>query len=132
MKGTCDKNCLLRLKLRLDTPQHYSDIHVRHFSISGEGEFVSIEGWSQYFDLKGQAPPKQQVENVSLEDITGSTTRFGLVSGPPNSSIRDLTLKDINLTLDNPKVVIRNVTGLKEENVKINGSPIKADTSSTP
>ncbi len=132
MDGSCPQNCILRLKLRLDTPQHYSDIHVHDVSISGRGSMVNMLAWTQYFDLKGQAAPKQQVENVSMENITGSTTSFGRIEATAASSIRGLTLKNIALTVTDPAVVIRNVEDLREENVKINGSPMITTPAGSP
>ena len=114
-------NCLLRLKLRPDTPQHYEDIHVRDITMKSKGILVSIEPWAQYFDLKGQPAPAQLVENISISRVTGSTGSFGKISGPPKSVIRNITLEDIDITLKNSGVTIKNVEGLKVRNMKING-----------
>ena len=119
-------NALLRLKLRPDTPQHYEDIHVRHVTLHDNGTLISIEPWTQYFDLKGQRPPGQLVEDVTVTNVAGTTGGFGRIAGPPQSVIRRVTLADIDLRLDNPQVAISNVAGLVMKDVRINGVPVDA------
>ena len=142
MKGVLVENCkvgsadggekprhrtsLVRFKLRPDTPQHYEDIHFRNITIDNDGNLVSIEPWTQYFDLQGHPEPAQRVENVTIENITGTAGGFGRIKGPAKATIRNISLKNIDVTLKNPKVTIENVEGLKVEDVKINGAPLAA------
>jgi alpha-L-rhamnosidase len=113
-------NCVLKLKLRTDTEQHYEDITARNITVDNpHAQLVSIEGWSQYFDLKGKPAPGQLATNITLKNITGTLHGFGLVDGPKKSTVTDLTFKDINLTLKVPDVVIKGVKDLKFENVNI-------------
>jgi polygalacturonase len=125
MKGP-QKNCLARLKLRPDTAQWYQDIHFRNITLDGPGTFISIEPWLQYFDLKGQPAPTQRVENVTFENISGSTTRFGKIAGSTNSVVSGISLKNIALTVTDTNVVIQNVRRLQMEGVKINGVAVSA------
>jgi len=118
------RNILVRLKLRPDTPQHYEEIHFRNITLNHRGTLISIAPWTQYFDLKGQPAPAQRVENITVEKITGTAGGFGRIAGPAQATVRNITLKDIDLTLENPKVTIEKVEGLKVENVKINGEMI--------
>ena len=115
---------LVRLKLRPDTPQHYEEIHFRNITLATDGNVASIEPWTQYFDLQGHPEPPQLVENVTIEHITGIAGGFGRIKGPAKATIRNVTLKEIDLTLTNPKVTIEQVEGLTIENVKINGEPL--------
>jgi alpha-L-rhamnosidase len=116
-----ETNRVLTIKLRPDTPQHYEDIHVRNVTINCPGSLISIDPWRQYFDLAGHAAPSQTVENVTVSNVTGKTTSFGRIAGPARSVIRDITLDNIDLQLDKPEVIIKNVENLKVDNVKING-----------
>ena len=118
-----NRSRVLCLKLRPDTPQHYEDIHIRNITLDHRGTVISIQPWRQYFDLKGQTPPTQVVENVTLSNITGKVTWFGTIAGPEKSVIRNITLEDIDLETENPKVTIQNVEGLTVKNMKINGKP---------
>ena len=119
-----DTNRVLTLKLRPDTPQHYEDIHVRNVVIDCPGDIVSIAPWTQYFDLAGHEPPSQTVENVSISNVTGTTTSFGHIEGPAKSVIRNVTLENIDVKLKKTEVVIRNVEHLKINNVTINGQAL--------
>ncbi len=121
-----DSNRVLTIKLRPDTPQHYEDIHVRNIVINSPGSLISIEPWTQYFNLAGHSAPSQIVENVTVSNVTGSAASFGRIAGPPKSVIRNITLENIDLQLTKPEVVIKNVENLKLDNVKINGHPLTA------
>jgi polygalacturonase len=123
LTGT-EKNCVLRLKLRPDTQQHYEDVKARNITVDNPAaQLVSIQGWMQYFDLQGKPAPSQLVTNVTMANITGTLRDFGMVDGPSKSVVANLTFKDIDIQLKNPEVVIRKVKDLKLSNVKINGAP---------
>jgi polygalacturonase len=116
---------LARLKLRPDTPQRYEDIHFRNITLdnSGGGVILSVQPWNQYFDLKGQQPPKSIVRNVTLSEIKGCYGSFGVFKNiPGQSDISDITLKDLNVQLKNEKLNgCDQVKNLKLENVTVNG-----------
>jgi len=123
-----ESNHVLTIKLRPDTPQHYQDIHVRNIVDDAPGTMVNLAPWTQYFDLAGHAPPAQLVENVSIVNVTGTTTAFGRIAGPDKAVVRDITLKDIDLTVTRTDAVIKNVQGLKVDNVMLNGTPLVTGT----
>ena len=117
-------NCVFKLKLRPDTPQIYEDITVRNITVDNpSAKLVSIEGWNQFIDLRGQPAPSQTVNRVTLANITGSLNSFGRISGPPKSTVQNVTLENIDVQLTQPAVVIKQVQNLRLENVKINGLP---------
>jgi alpha-L-rhamnosidase len=121
LTGT-NKNCVLKLKLRPDTEEHYENITARNIQVQNpNAQLVSIQGWRQYFDLQGKPAPSQWVTHVTLENITGTLHDFGRVDGPAKSTVEDLAFKNLNVALKNPAVVTRNVKNLKFTNVKING-----------
>jgi alpha-L-rhamnosidase len=121
LTGT-NKNCVLKLKLRPDTEEHYENITARNIQVQNpNAQLVSISGWGQYLDLQGKPAPSQWVTNVTLENITGTLHDFGKVDGPAKSTVENLTFKNINIALKNPAVVTRNVKNLKLTKVKING-----------
>jgi len=118
-------NCVLKLKLRTDTEQHYENITARNITVDNPyAQLVSIQGWTQYFDLKGKPAPCQLATNITLENITGTLDRFGVVDGPKKSTVTGLTFKDINLTLKVPDVVVKGVKELKLENVNIKAAAL--------
>ena len=113
---------LVRLKLRPDTPQHYEDIHYRNITLDGRGALLEVEPWQQYFDLKGQAPPKSVVRNVSLSNVKGHNGSFGSIKGNAGQTeISDITLENIDVQLKSSELDLGKVTNLKMENVKVNG-----------
>lgn len=116
---------LVRLKLRPDTPQTYENIHYRNITLdSAEGNLLQVQPWKQFFDLKGQQPPKSVVRNVSLTNIKGRYGSLGTLHGTPNqTTISDVTLENIEVQLKNGKLSVGEVENLKIENVVVNGKP---------
>ena len=130
LTGT-DKNCVLKLKLRPDTEQHYENITARNITVDNPAaQLVSILPWTQFFDLQGKPAPGQLATNVTLVNITGTLRDFGRVEGPAKSVVANLTFQDINVTLKNPAVTVRNVQGVKYTNVKINGTAYTGEAGS--
>lgn len=111
------------LKLRPDTPQHYENVHLRNLSLQSErGAIVSVQPWTQYVDLKGAPPPKSIVRNIRLEGITGRYGGFGRIRpNPGQTEISDIVFKDIALTLSDPRPDIAGASGVRLENVVVNG-----------
>ncbi|MES2391239.1 MAG: glycosyl hydrolase family 28 protein [Acidobacteriota bacterium] len=116
------------LKLRPDTPQHYEDITFRNItSTATAGPIISVQPWTQYFDLKGEAPPKSIVRNVQLIGIKGHYSAFGILRpNPGQTTITGVTFKDINAQLDDPKLDTKDTTDLRFDNVIVNGKPQSA------
>ena len=113
------------LKLRPDTPQHYEDITFRNItSETTAGQIIAVQPWSQYFDLKGQTPPKSLVRDVKLIGIKGHFASFGVIRpNPGQTEISNILFKDVNVVLppDKDKLMSSGVTDLKFENVIVNG-----------
>ncbi|MDO6412864.1 glycosyl hydrolase family 28 protein [Sphingomonas sp. BIUV-7] len=111
------------LKLRADTPQHYEDIHFRNITLDAAGgTILAIVPWSQYTDLKGAPPPQSVVRNVSLSGIKGRFGAFGAIRGNPGqTTISDIRLEDVDVTLAQPKLEAEGVSGLRFERVRVNG-----------
>lgn len=111
------------LKLRPDTPQHYEDITFRNItSEATAGPILSVQPWSQYFNLQGAAPPKSVVHNVSLIGVKGHFSAFGTIKpNPGQTKISDILLKDFDVVLQQEKLAASGVTDLKFENVMVNG-----------
>ena len=118
------------LKLRPDTPQHYEDIVIRNIvSEATAGAILSVQPWSQYFDLHGEAPPKSVVRGLSLIGVKGRFASFGVIRpNPGQTEIADVLLKDFDITLpeDKSKLAASGVTNLRFENVIVNGQPQSA------
>jgi alpha-L-rhamnosidase len=115
---------LVRLKLRPDTPQLYEDIHYRDITLDSTGAIFQVRPWMQFFDLKGQPPPKSIVRNVSVRNIKGTFGSFGDIQGNPGqTTISDIYVEDIDVQLKNENLKAVDVKNLRMKNVKVNGKP---------
>jgi alpha-L-rhamnosidase len=113
------------LKLRPDTPQHYEDITFRNITSEATASAIlSVQPWSQYADLQGEAPPQSVVRNLSFIGIKGHYTAFGTIRpNPGQTEISDISFKDFDVVLQQEKLAASGVKGLKFENVIVNGQP---------
>ncbi|HXT11853.1 MAG TPA: glycosyl hydrolase family 28 protein [Candidatus Angelobacter sp.] len=113
------------LKLRPDTPQHYEDIHYRNITLDGTNKMlINMQPWRQFFDLKGQPPPKSIVHNVTLSNIRGSYGTFGIIQdNPGQTDISDITLENINVQLKDDRLRAIHLKDFNIKNVIVNGKP---------
>jgi polygalacturonase len=128
---------LVRFKLRPDTPQLYENILYRNIALVGsedvfQDEIIAIKPWTQFFDLKGAAPPKSVVKNITLENIHGSFGSFGEIEGAPGQTeISNITLENINVTLKDGNLNAPDVKHLVVKNVTVNGKPFVLESKVT-
>jgi polygalacturonase len=116
------KPTVLRLKLRPDTPQQYENISLKDITLEGGGVIFNISPWSQYFDLKGQLPPKSIVRNISITNVKGTgNSSLGKIIGNPDTEFGDITLKNVDVQLKTATLELGNIKSLKFENVIVNG-----------
>ncbi|WP_207420843.1 glycoside hydrolase family 28 protein [Desertivirga brevis] len=126
------KNCttkgptVLRLKLRPDTPQQYENVSISNITMENGGVIFKVSPWTQYFDLKGQEPPKALVRNVSISNVRGTGNSFGQVIGHERATIENITVKNVDVKLKTNDFEVGNVTGLKFKKVKVNGTKISS------
>lgn len=118
---------VLTLKLRPDTPQHYEHILIDGVTLEGgEGRVLNVAPWTQFFDLKGHAPPLRTVNDITLRNVTGQFNNFGSLGGNPGDTLRDITLENIDLKLANTHLKLGKVENLVARNVVLNGIPYPA------
>jgi alpha-L-rhamnosidase len=115
------------LKLRPDTPQHYEDIHFRNLTLNstrGGGSVLVIRPWTQYADLKGEAPPKSIVNNITITGLKGKFGSLGSIRGNPGqTTIGDIHLKDIDVALAKGGLRVGTDVKPRYDNVHVNGKP---------
>ena len=113
---------MLMLKLRPDTPQQYEDIVYRNITLEASGgTMVRIQPWSQYADLKGEAPPQSTVRHIHLSDIRGRFGAFGTIR--PNAgqtTFDDIRLETIDVQLSGARLLTE-TDAVRFRNVRING-----------
>ena len=111
------------LKLRPDTPQHYEDITFRNItSEATSSAIISMQPWSQYVNLQGEAPPQSLVRNLKFIGVKGRYAAFGTIKpNPGQTEISDILFKDFDVILQQDKLATAGVKDLKFENVIVNG-----------
>jgi alpha-L-rhamnosidase len=115
---------LVRLKLRPDTPQDYEDLHYRDITLDATGgNLLRIDPWKQYFDLKGQPPPKSTVRNVTLSNVKGKYGSFGVLEGNPDTTIENITIENVDVTLSKAALQTNHPESITLKNVIVNGKP---------
>ena len=126
---------VLRLKLRPDTPQQYENLSMSDITMENGGAIFKVSPWTQYFDLKGQAPPKALVRNISITNVSGNGSSLGTIKGHEQTEISGILVKNVDVKLKDTGFDLGNVKGLRFENVKVNGVamdapvPVKAEGS---
>lgn len=114
---------LLTLKLRPDTPQHYENITMDGIRLAGTGRLLNVAPWTQFFDLQGHPPPTRQVNNITLRNIRGSYRAFGTLRGNPGDVLRDITLENFDVKLDEERLALGATQNLVLKNVVVNKQP---------
>ncbi|TDH18412.1 exopolygalacturonase [Segetibacter sp. 3557_3] len=119
---TTRKPTVLRLKLRPDTPQQYENVFLNDITLEGSaGVIFKVDPWTQYFDLKGQPPPRSVVRNIIIANVKGSAGSFGKIVGHPLTEISNIVLKNVDVKLAATDFELSPFEGLKFDNVIVNG-----------
>ncbi|MBC2608068.1 glycoside hydrolase family 28 protein [Pelagicoccus albus] len=119
-------NKLVRLKLRPDTPQTYENLLFENIKFEGGGGIFDVKPWTQFFDLKGEEPPHSMVRNVTVRNVTGWTGKWGELMGNPLDTVKNITVENLDMKIENEAITLGPVDGLKFRNVVVNGK--KMDT----
>jgi len=121
---TTTKPTVLRLKLRPDTPQQYENFRLNDITMEGSGAIFKISPWKQYFDLKGQQPPKSKVRFITISNVKGSCASFGQIIGTPDTEFGEILLKNVDVKMTDTKFEPEGIKTLKFDNVVVNGTPV--------
>jgi alpha-L-rhamnosidase len=116
---------VLTLKLRQDTPQHYTDITIDGITAVGAGRLLNVSPWMQYFDLQGQLPPTRVVDRIVIRNVKGTFNQVGSLRGTAGDSIGGISLENIDVTVANPSLNLGPVKNLTLKNVVVNGRPFE-------
>jgi len=114
---------LLTLKLRPDTPQRYENIVIDGITLAGEGRILNVAPWTQFFDLKGHAPPARSVSGISIRNVTGSFRAFGRFQGNPGDILSGVRFGNMDLKLAEPGLDLGGIKDFSAVNVSVNGKP---------
>lgn len=117
--------CLLLLKMRPDTPQHYQYITFENLKGSCR-QVLEINSWRQFFDLKGRTEmPRSYADHITFRNITLQCARFAkIVSHPDEYDLSDFTFSNLQIT--SPDTLLNRAafkSGLIESNLKLTSAP---------
>lgn len=94
-----DASCILRLKMRPDTPQDYSYITME--DLEGHCKtMLAIDTWRQFFNLKGRTErPRSYANHVTFRRCSLLADRDTVIGRHPDEyEINDLRLEEMHLT----------------------------------
>lgn len=115
-----DASRLLHLKMRPDTPQHYEYITLEN--IKGNVKtFLYVKGWNQFFDLKGEAKPKEGLaNNVVLKNIDISCEAAFSVEKSDLYTLKDFTFENVKIKALKPEEEnLKAIQNLKQTQVSV-------------
>lgn len=117
---------VLRLKLRPDTPQQYENVTMNDITMVDGHDIFKVSPWTQYFDLKGQKPPKALVRNIKISNVHGTGVSLGQITGHAQAEINDILMENVDVQLKSTDMQVGNVQNLHFKNVKVNGETLTA------
>lgn len=117
---------VLRLKLRPDTPQQYENITMNDITMTDAHDIFKVSPWTQYFDLKGQQPPKALVQNIKISNVHGTGVSLGEITGHDQAEIKDILLENVDVQFKTTDMRLGNVQNLRFSNVKVNAAILAA------
>jgi alpha-L-rhamnosidase len=109
---------LLRLKLRPDTPEEYSDIHLSDITMNGSGALIGCAPWTQYYQSPGGP---RSAHDITFSNIHGTASGVGSIRSNPGDSLYNFTFENIDLKIANNRGQMVGVKNLVFNNVKVNG-----------
>lgn len=114
---------LLWLKMRPDTPQNYEYITVEDITGSGIANFLYIQPWTQFFDLKGQTEiPVSYASNITMRNINLDCDVIFNVGASDQYELSKFTFENLDVKVNKkPEINTSLIKDFKLKNVKING-----------
>lgn len=118
---------LLWLKMRPDTPQKYEYILVEDIKGSGITNFVYIQPWTQFFDLKGHPGPIMSYgNNITMRNIDLDCETVFNVGTSEQYKLSDFTFENLNLRASKrPEIKKELIENFTLKNVTVNGEKVR-------
>lgn len=113
---------LLWLKMRTDTPQNYEYILVEDIT-GNASNFIYIQPWTQFFDLKGQSEiPLSYSNHVTMRNIKFKCNTLFNVSNSDQYKLSDFTFEDLNIEVsENSTIHPKYIKNFTLKNIIVNG-----------
>lgn len=113
--------CLLRMKMRPDTPQNYEYILVEQIT-GNVGSFLHIHPWTQFYDLKDRKDiPKSYGRNITMRDIdVECNTFFDVRQANDQYHLSNFTFENLTIKAKNGSYDRSIIDGFELNNVNVN------------
>ena len=113
--------CLLRMKMRPDTPQNYEYILVEQIT-GNVGSFLHIHPWTQFYDLKDrQDIPKSYGRNITMRDVdVECNTFFDVRQANDQYHLSNFTFENLTIKAKNGTYDRSIIDGFELNNVNVN------------
>lgn len=113
--------CLLRMKMRPDTPQNYEYILVEHIT-GNVGSFLHIHPWTQFYDLKDRKDiPMSYGRDVTMRDIdVECNTFFDVRQANDQYHLSNFTFENLTIKAKNGSCDRSIIDGFEWNNVNVN------------
>lgn len=111
---------VLRLKMRPDTPQKHKNILVEDITGTARN-FLSIDPWTQFFDLKGLPEPKSSVSYLTMRDCKVTCDRFLHIKSSKQYTLSNFTLENLDISTPNEgDITFDFIKSLQLKNIIVN------------
>jgi len=115
---------VLLLKMRPDTPQKHKYVLVEDI-VGTARSFLSINPWTQFFDLKGQPEPKSAASHITMRNCQVRSDRFLYIKPSKQYTLSDLTLENLDITTpDKGDIQFDFIKNLQLKNITVNGKQL--------
>ncbi|MCC5024749.1 MAG: right-handed parallel beta-helix repeat-containing protein [Candidatus Synoicihabitans palmerolidicus] len=115
---------LVRLKLRPDIPQHYSNILFENIALDGGGRLFDIKPWLQFVDLTGHPKPSRKVDGIVLRNLSGHYGTPGRIVTNKGDVLDPIVIDNVHLTFDRPAFKRGDNVTFDVRNSTFNGEPV--------
>ena len=112
---------MLLFKMRPDTPQQYGDVLMENCVGSARTAVIETSTWTQFHNkAEREDMPVSSVRNVTLRDINVTASHFFLVKQKHPFNMSNFTLENIRATDKHNTFNVNKIEGLTVKNVILN------------
>lgn len=119
VEGCCN---VLNLKMRTDTPQHYTNVLVENVTGFVKSNFLLCYPWAQFADLEGRdrVDVKSHAQGVTMRNCEVKCGTFFRTNGDMNvMDLSGFTFENLKITASDPSRHINVFKGVKFENCSL-------------
>ena len=114
--------CVVNLKMRPDTPQHYEYILVENIK-GNANRMLNVSPWTQFFDLKGEKDIKiSRANNLTFRNIQLDCINAATIKSSEQYELFNFTFENLKIEAsENPNINTEAVNNFIMRQVEVNG-----------